>query len=349
VRNIDYDPRAAHFHPSPVLAAASIVRNMKDTGFWQYLNKTEEAEAQRLDEPPDVIEDDIPRLAVSIINRIAVPTRRNALTAHHAELEHALGQSVDYAEETATVAIRKANPKEKGVFRGLIAQATGRSRAKGTAGTIQMAGLPQAAQTWLSRLTGNLTARHTELNTRDDYLALVERNLNTADAVTHDLAGRDPHQNRAGWLPDNVVSADREPALDTAVRAWLTQVSNTPGAPLRAELGAAFPVIGTVTALQFENTQLSVGAKQDYYDQVFNVTLPTRAEKARLAWRRYAIQYLPADLPDCPYIEFTAQNAGGLSRAVYDFVNDRMYVGVHYNWVDGFNPFFRVTNAPATY
>jgi hypothetical protein len=33
---------------------------------------------------------------------------------------------------------------------------------------------------------------------------------------------------------------------------------------------------------------------------------------------------------------------------VYDLVNDRIYVGVHYNWVDGFNPFFHVTDADRT-
>jgi hypothetical protein len=350
VRNIDYDPKAQRFHQSPVLAGDSIVTSMKETGFWTRLNADEKAATAHLDEAPDVIEDDIPRLATSIINRLAPSAaRRTVLANYRGELEYALGASVDYAEEHATVAIRKANPKEKTVFRGLNAQATTRSRAKGTAGTILQAGLPPAAQAWLTRLTGDLLARHDELNARDQYLALVARNFNAADAVSHDLAGREPHQNRARWLPDNVASQDQEPALDTAVRAWLTQVSNNPAATLHAELAAAFPVIANVTALQFENTQLSIGAKRAYYHLVLHATLPTRAEKARLAWRRYALQYLPNDLPDCPYIEFTAQNAGGLSRAVYDFVNDRIYVGVHYNWVDGFNPFFHVTDAAATY
>jgi hypothetical protein len=255
---------------------------------------------------------------------------------------------VDHAEEHATRAERKASLKEKGVFRGLNAQATTRSRDKGTAGTILRAGLPPAGQAWLTQLTAILLARHNELQTRDQYLALVARTFNAADVATHDLPGRDPHQNRAGWLPTNVASIDQEPGLDAAVQAWLTQVANNPGWNLHAELAAAFPMPGNVTALQFENAQLSVGAQRTYYHRVLNSTLPTRAEKARLAWRRYAFQWLAA-LPNCPYIEFTASNAGGLSRAVYDFVNDRIYVNVHYNWVDGFNPFFHVTDAPATY
>jgi hypothetical protein len=191
VRNIDYDPKAKHFHQSPVLASDSIVANMKEAGFWTRLNKDEKADAERrLNAPPDVIEDDIPRLAASIINRLtAVPARRTELTVHERELEYALGASVDYAEEHATVAIRKANPKEKRVFRGLNDQATARSRAKGTAATILKTRLPADAQVWLTALTRDLLARHNELNAREEYLALVARNFNAADAATHDLAG----------------------------------------------------------------------------------------------------------------------------------------------------------------
>lgn len=45
------------------------------------------------------------------------------------------------------------------------------------------------------------------------------------------------------------------------------------------------------------------------------------------------------------YIEFSMP--GGISRLVYDPVNDRVYITAHYKWREGYNPFFEILGFPA--
>jgi hypothetical protein len=87
-----------------------------------------------------------------------------------------------------------------------------------------------------------------------------------------------------------------------------------------------------------EDAELDDAVMRNYYREVLHVTLPTAAQKARHAWRQYA----DPQFPGCPYIEFTASDAGELSRYVWDYQNDQWYIGVHYNWVHGYNPFIFV-------
>ena len=79
---------------------------------------------------------------------------------------------------------------------------------------------------------------------------------------------------------------------------------------------------------------------------VFRGVMTTRADRVRWAWSGYARS---CGNPGCPYIEFApGQAAGGISRLLWDYVNDLIYVSVHYNWVNGYNPFLQVTGTPAT-
>jgi hypothetical protein len=286
---------------------------------------------------------DIPTLATAIVNAIgaqSIPIR-NALLRNVGELELALG----------THAHTNAGGGDSANFRTLMgAGGVVPSRRKGAPNTMSMialAGEDQATATALNFLITTLTNRNNALNTVADYVAGWTPRSRASEGLN---AIRSSHQNGAGWLPQFTAPA-------AALEAALLARANTTGPilqgsaiPIRAAAGTAL-VNAVAGANQPSDVEEVVDASTDqflknyFYRTVFWAAVPTKANRVLLAWARYATD--AGNIANCPYIEF---GGGGLaSRFIWDYANDRFFLSAHYNWVDGFNPFFQITGTPATF
>jgi|GEM_PF-6360778 len=335
VTDVDYDPRTAHRIHADVHAHNLGIRIRAST-FNPVLSG---AERQRIDQlgAQNLQAADVPSLATAVIAFLAngAAVRVAALTAARAGLEQAI----------AEVAETGANEREKVAFRGVQGMAQSMSRSKGTANVVPLANVQ-------GPLAGAIAGVAQQIRTRNNALFWVQAYA-SKDAETG-ISGRasvgmdgvrSAHQNVAGWLPPH-VAPDHEPALDAAAQAWLAATAATGTVAEQAEINLHFPAPGraTATSQAVEASALSTPLRRKYFTTAFAAALPTRQARLELAWSRYAEDFLRG----CPYIEFTASEAGGVSRFIWDYVNHTIYANTHYNWVDGFNPFFEITGAPAT-
>jgi hypothetical protein len=156
---------------------------------------------------------------------------------------------------------------------------------------------------------------------------------------------RSAHHNEARWLRHH-ESPNLEPALNTQARAWLSHVAANGSPAEQADINPHFPAPAraTATSIQVEQSALPVPLRNQYFTTRFTLVAATRAQRCHVNCARYANQFRPGTT----YIEFTVTGAEGMSRIVWDFVDDLFYGNTHYNWVDGFNPFFLITGTPAT-
>jgi len=330
IQNIDYDPERSAFRHSD-FDVTKIVREATASGFWETLNSTERTNLQSMG-TADLTASDVPSLATAIIAHIQGSASRGAtLTAVKNQLEHALGRA-------ATVEV---STKEAGVFNTILDECTSRSRTKGGANQVNLAKLPDKTKTCLRSIVTKLTAQHNLLRNIRSYTRAFDGVASSGRASYGLDIVRSAHTNRAGWLPA-VAVATPEAALDTAVRAFLTNLAANGTPTEKTDVAGEFPTIATVTAQEFEDSTVAAGIKRQYFNNVFAVKV-TSADRVRLAWKRYVTD------TSTSYIEFTAADAGGVSRVVWDFVNDRFYICVHYNWVLGYNPFFQVNGLSSTY
>ena len=209
------------------------------------------------------------------------------------------------------------------------------SRAKGTATRIPVGNLPGS-------LRGHVNAVLDDIRQENAIWAVgavSERYTMTAykGEFTADVAERQGgkhyqgnHTNLAGWLPSVPVPANRiaEVADDIAAS----------GSPrLKRVLAAA-------------NASDRLGYTGDHIDpanplrvEYETLRAPRLAALTDAAVKRSAWGALGAGVS--AYIEFNIP--GGMSRVVFDCVNDRVYITAHYKWRRGFNPFFEVTGFPA--
>ena len=346
----DIDPNTGAVSRSTYYGADfnAVWQSLAGTGFRNTLNQYPAVRANFnyafIDNALLAEQKDIPRLATAIINAVTVANlpARNALTLHRTDLELALG----------THAHTNAGAGDIANFRALAAAGGAvLSRRKKVPSTISKAslhGVSVPTDTALSLLIVNLTNRNNALNNVNDYVAGWTPRNRAGDA----MAGiRSPHQNGAHWLPNFTAAgaAASEAALAAAVNAAVINLNGDTRARFRA-LGAALQAAaaGAARASDIEdNVDASNNAalKNHFYRNVFWNAVPTKAARVQLAWARYATDW--GAIANCPYIEF---GGGGLaSRFVWDYVNDRFFLSAHYNWVDGYNPFFEITGTPATY
>jgi hypothetical protein len=231
-------------------------------------------------------------------------------------------------------------------FAGVKSLATSMSRSKRTPNVVPIANtVGTELGTAITDLTTTIRNRNNALDQVATYAA-QDANTGVMSRASFGVDSvRSAHTNNAGWLPAHVV-ADPEPALDAIARVWLTQVAANGNAAEQLEINQHFPLPGraAATSRAVEESGLSQALRNQYFTGPFANHLNTRARRVTLAWGRYALDYLAG----CPYIEFTADNAGGVSRFIWNYDDGAIYANTHYNWVDGFNPFFEVTGAPAT-
>jgi hypothetical protein len=292
-------------------------------------------ERQRLDQlgKQELTGSDVPELSAEIIRFLAngVRQRIEKLTEQRAHLDEAIGM----------VAETHASTSEQKKFRQVQGMATNMSRSKGTPNTVPWLNVAGELRTAITALTTKLQQRNQYL-AAGNYAANDPRTTCTDRPTFNWQQVRSPHENRAGWIADHRLP-DMEPALDLAARAWLTHKAANGTAAEQAEVNQHFAAINTATSQAVENSPMTQPLRADYLANDFGQAVPTAAERINLGWSRYAERFTPG----CPFIEFTAEDAGGISRFIYDYVNNRLYANTRYNWVDGFNPFFLITGGPA--
>ena len=338
VENIDYEPpkiqgQPGTFHRSHI-EIPQIERRLKDSNFWTALATNEIERFRGMDAArPRPTGEDVPSLATAIINYVAGgrAARVIALGQHRAELEQALG----------TAAPAEVSEREAGAFHRIRSAATSMSRSKGVASVVDPGKLLAESKGFLDNFAARLVARHKELGQVQLYPGLDPGLRDPLQRAGYALGVRSPHLNRARWLPDREAPVG-EPQLDLSAAQWASNLAQTGDAGERNEIQRAFGVDPAPTGLEVESSWLTPKLKRRYLHEVFHDAVPGKAAKVRLAWARYAKAY---GAPACPYIEF--DGGAGIARIIYDYVNDAFYISSHYNWVDGYNPFFRVDGMTA--
>lgn len=326
VQQIDFNPLSGNFHTSH-LDVATFLQTISGSNFHNACTQNEKGRLQNID-AANLAALDVPRLADAVIQHLTNGSqpRINALTPHRSTLEGAL----------VVAAPREVSDKEENVFKRLLNRASQKSRSKGTPNRIALASLTQfepEMANGVNFIHGLVAARNQDLGVLNTFTA--EPSLSTSDHAANGLPVRSAHMNMAGWLQQHNVAA----TLDVAANAWAQQMAVSGGGMYQSEIVRLFGAAPAgVTPQMIESSDLDLQVKRRYYREVMFTTLGPPRQCATHAWREYA----NSTLPGCPFIEFTASGAGGLSRYVWDYVNDRWYVNVHYNWVLGYNPFFRV-------
>lgn len=334
VTPVDYNPESQRLIHSTVEGNALKVQIRQAQALWDVLNGPER---QRLDKlhQQTLQGSDVPTLADAIIGYLAGGTKARvlAISAQKSLLEEAI----------AAVAETKANTAEKGHFRQVQGMASHMSRNKGTPNTLPWAQVTGDLRSAVTNLTAKLLTRNQYL-AGTNYAALDPTQTSTGRATYQFDQVRSPHQNRAGWLQAH-AAPNVEAALDNAAQAWVDNIRLNGSAAARGHINQRFPLPapGPYTSRQVEDSALPAVMRQHYLSNDFAQTVPTGDDRITLAWSRYAEDFMAG----CPYIEFTAEDAGGVSRFIYDYINDELYANTHYNWVDGFSPFFHITGGPA--
>jgi hypothetical protein len=286
---------------------------------------------------------DVPTLAVAIVHAVAgasIPIR-NALLQNVGDLELALG----------THAHTNAGGGDIAHFRALMnAGGVVPSRRKGAPNTMSLLALTGAdlgTATALNHVIAAVTNRNNALNTVTDYVAGWTPRSRASEAF---IGIRSAHQNGAGWLLQFTAGAAvLEAALLARANIDGLALQGT-GKPNKVAMGIAL-VNAFTAAAQASDVEVAVDASGDvslqnyFYRTLFWTAVPTKANRVLLAWARYATD--SGAIANCPYIEFAG--GGWASRFIWDYVNDRFFLSAHYNWVDGFNPFFQITGTPATF
>ncbi len=325
---------------------------------WQALNNTpfrtamnaRPAARQRFTfanlDPILVAQPDIPTLAAAMITAASanVAGAQAALMPHRGDLERALG----------TFAHTNAGAGDIDHFRTLFGiGGVLPSRAKGVPSTmtkLALSGGHAGTDNALNHLIAGLQARNNALNTVDRYTNGTWTALFRASEGMGEI--RSPHQNGAGWLLNFTAAA--AVGLETTLLA----AYNTAGVNLQGEgrarrvaMGDALVTAATAPGADASSVERAVetsgddGLVQYFFRSVFWPATATRANRVLLAWSRYANE--SGTVANCPYIEFAG---GGLaSRFIWDYVHDRFYLSAHYNWVDGYNPFFQILGTAATF
>lgn len=335
VLQVDYDPKAGRFHTGHV-TVADFLSTLKDSNFFKTCNAGEKARLGNID-TANLTAFDMPSLADVVIQHVAAnkQPRINALSPHKSNV---LGALV-----VATPRAPKVSDREENVFKRVIAKATVKSRSKGVPSVIPLANLNDVSTAMSAAVTGTqaaVAARNQELGLAATYAA--DPSWSTADFAANGLPVRSAHMNLAGWLVQHNAPA----TLDIPANAWANHHLGPGGDPATGQaIVAIWGNAPNVTAHDIERSTLPNAAKSRYFNEVVMLQLPTPQAQATHAWREYA----NPTMVGCPFIEFTADQAGGLSRYVWDYVTDTWYVGVHYNWIQGYNPFFHVTGLPPSF
>lgn len=289
-------------------------------------------------------ERDIPHLAAAMINAVtAAPAIRLALTAHIGDLERALGAHA----HTDAGAGDAANFRALAGAGGIVP-----SRRKGVPNQMTLGaldGVSHATHTALTHLITAVTNRNDALNTVTDY---VTGWTPRGRASLNFAAIRSAHQNGAGWL--HPFTAGAAVGLEAGLlAAALAHGQNlvASGKPSKIAMGTVLVNAAQAAGAQASDVEQAVdnsgnvALKNYFYRTVFWTAVGTKVNRVLLAWARYASD--AGAIQNCPYIEFAG--GGVANRFIWDYVHDTFFLSVHYNWVDGYNPFFEITGTQRTF
>jgi hypothetical protein len=285
---------------------------------------------------------DIPTLATNIIVHITnnVNARVAALSAHKQDLEDVLGKA----------APSEVQAKEEVAYRLILSLSSFRSRQKGIPNWVELDHLPVVGRMDLMQLNKAIATRNQELNKIKNYTELFEKKwkIPSSGRASTGLGVRSAHENLAGWLPP-IAIVTKEAALQAAVQTYLKKLAGSKDKRVYYLLLVSdSPGNAAMMPQAIEDKEggpALLKAKQDYYNEVFAKIVTTKGERAQLAWARYAISTSPQPTT---YVEFDPAAGWGISRLLYDYMSDKFYITAHYQWVEGYNPFFLVSGLPPT-
>ncbi|MBV8581018.1 MAG: hypothetical protein JO225_01550 [Candidatus Eremiobacteraeota bacterium] len=256
-----------------------------------------------------------------------IPTLADAVTAH---LVGAVGipageqGRIRLAVLTALAEHSFRLPAAKGtLFDEMIeaARANGTvSRAKGTPNQVPPGNLPGGRGGAVSGAIAAVRAANHVILAFDtvDYDA-----TRTLPELLHDaippVAGRSPHHGKAGWLPAVAVPPYAKQFFDSFHGTHRSTEKIV-------EAGNG----GDLHPGRLKRRKTAIAKR-------FNDLGSDRA-KLIAVWSNYSQR---ASGVSFPYIEFNGP--GLISRIVYDYVSDKFYATLHYQWSAGWNPFFEMT------
>ena len=340
VTNVDFDPDAGAFRHGEVDVGAfwtHVVAALKaDAQLALYVNQLANI-LQPLREVPKIQAEDVDALAVNLSNRFVEGVRARGLTIAGQKPERVLGHFRDAIVATLQPdPLRAMDEQERKAFTQLIALASSTSRAKGTPSVIPYGTVPEKLRGDIAQLVGNVTAENAQwtlvgLTDTQRFPLLANADIAGRQTEVAHVKYQGNHTNLAGWLPVKPVPVNK---IATAYEyAW-----SHGSAGLRRRLGDS-------EALERLGISGPVGRpNRNPHREEFLAIFDREGPQTDTELRRSVWAGLGAGVSR--YIEFATAHGSGISRIVYDVVDDDIYLTAHYKMHQGYNPFFRVEGAP---
>ncbi|HKV56928.1 MAG TPA: DUF4157 domain-containing protein, partial [Ktedonobacteraceae bacterium] len=339
VQNIDYDPVANEFRHG-IIQQAQFYQTLRaaiqgDNRFENYLgqlNNVMQGVAEQ-----DFAQPDIDAVTTAIATAIRAAYNNRGLVLNNATLVAALTQHI----RAALVAhiqpdhAMMMDEQERTAFDQLAGiGAAQMSRAKATPGQIPYNSLPAAIRNSVDAVLADIRAENalwTVAGLGPRY-TLPDTTTFAAEIANRQrgLRYQGNHTNLAGWLPAVAVPVNQIPIIANAIYAAAT-----------SELQKRLLRNNALVRMGFEGAGL---AHPNRYRDEYNQLRAARLAPLGNAGLRLSVWASLAGGVSA-YIEF--HMAGGMSRLIYDPVNNRVYITAHYKWRQGNNPFFQVTAFPA--
>lgn len=244
-----------------------------------------------------------------------------------------MGQPLATATDLVRAALIEHLPQNRRMTEGEVAgfkellelPGVERSRAKGKPTTVPFTSLPSGLRGNVDRVLRairRLKAKYTK-----DYVdyyeyarpGYFEWAVQKAAKADGGLSYQGNHTNNAGWLPPEAIPTARMPEVAEAAARQATPPLD---GLLRSWAELSPPDDGT--ALNLLRAAIASLADGDVGDSA--IIALCQGESA--------------------YIEFNMP--GDISRLIYEPTHGRVYLSAHYKWLQGYNPFFEITGAPAT-
>ncbi|MGH2497393.1 MAG: DUF4157 domain-containing protein [Ktedonobacteraceae bacterium] len=340
VQNIDYDPVANEFRHG-IIQQAQFYQTLRaaiqgDDRFENYLGQLNNV--MQIVAAQDFAQPDIDAVTTDMVTAIRAAYVNRGLVLNNAALVAALTQHIRVAvvahiQPDHAVAM---DQNERAAFDQLagIVGAGQMSRAKAAPSQIPYGSLPAAISHSVDAVLADIRAENalwTVAGLGPQYTLPDTTTFATTIANRQgDLRYQGNHTNLAGWLPAVAVPVNQIPIIANAIYA-----SATSGLQKRLLRNNALVLMGFVGA--------GVPHPNRYRNEYNQLRVPRLAALGNAGLRLSAWAGLAQGVS--AYIEFSM--AGGMSRLIYDPVNNRVYITAHYKWRQGNNPFFQVTGFPA--
>ncbi len=330
VKNIDFDPvhnkpRDGYIKQEVFSALQSSLKN--DKGFTLFVGQLQnviQAISQKDFEAPDVHQ-----LADAIRNAVVQALGQKNLypntTVKGIILQHAITAITENIQADHSVAMDQSESQAYDQLTAIVGRQA-MSRAKGTPSNIaynQLPTTPTNLKSAVDAILGQIRTENGLWTTASLQPQLFLQTLHAMPRIRTRVPGyQGNHTNNAGWLPTVTTPLRTLQTITQHVNPRIWRIMQDPQAADRLSYTGIHINANDALRLQYE------AGIQNAYGGMGN------ADAKCMAWAELA-QGVSA------YIEFHIP--GGISRLVFDPVNQCIYVSAHYKWRQGYNPWFQVT------